>query len=185
MDHPRKGLIDIQSNDDNECFKWYLVRYWHLAGCNQARSYNKNYRHSQDRRKKNSSSISVFGYESKEKYSICISKRFWEEKHIHLLLLGEERRRHYALIKNFNRFMYDHILHRGKKHFCRRCIVILLFFVIFVSFSTEEILKRHIKGCFKINDKQRIIIPEKQVGDHCHITRQCRGFCTQRLQYQS
>ena len=27
--------------------------------------------------------------------------------------------------------------------------------------STEEILKRHIKDCFKINDKQRIIRPKK------------------------
>ena len=27
LDHPRKGLINIQSNDDNECFKWHLVRY--------------------------------------------------------------------------------------------------------------------------------------------------------------
>ena len=26
LDHPRKGLINIQDIDDNECFKWYLVR---------------------------------------------------------------------------------------------------------------------------------------------------------------
>ena len=25
--HPRKGLINIQNIDDNECFKWCLVRY--------------------------------------------------------------------------------------------------------------------------------------------------------------
>ena len=29
------------------------------------------------------------------------------------------------------------------------------------AFSTEEVLKRHIKDCFKIDDKQRIIIPKK------------------------
>ena len=29
------------------------------------------------------------------------------------------------------------------------------------AFSTEEILKLHIKDCFKINGKQRIIIPKK------------------------
>ena len=27
LDHPRKGLINIQNTDDNEFFKWYLVRY--------------------------------------------------------------------------------------------------------------------------------------------------------------
>ena len=48
--------------------------------------------------------------------------------------------------------MYDHTLHRGRKHFCRFSLQ---------AFSTEKILKRHIKDCLKINDKQRIIIPEK------------------------
>ena len=36
LDHPRKGLINIQNDHDNECFKWCLVRYlspvyYHLA----------------------------------------------------------------------------------------------------------------------------------------------------------
>ena len=26
LDHSRKGLINIQNTDDNECFKWCLVR---------------------------------------------------------------------------------------------------------------------------------------------------------------
>ena len=48
--------------------------------------------------------------------------------------------------------MYDFGLHRGKKHFCRYCLQ---------AFSTEEILKRHIKDCFKTNSKQKIIMLEK------------------------
>ena len=48
--------------------------------------------------------------------------------------------------------MYDHSLHRGRKHFCRYCLH---------AFITKEILKRHIKDCFKINGKQRIIMPKK------------------------
>ena len=43
--------------------------------------------------------------------------------------------------------MYDHTLDHGRKHFCRYCLQ---------AFSSEEILKRHIKDCFKINSKQRI-----------------------------
>ena len=27
LDHPRKGLINIQNIDDNRCFKWWFVRY--------------------------------------------------------------------------------------------------------------------------------------------------------------
>ena len=29
LQHPTKGLINIQNIIDNECFKWYLVRYLH------------------------------------------------------------------------------------------------------------------------------------------------------------
>ena len=31
LDHLRKGLINIQNIDDNECFKWHLVRYLNPA----------------------------------------------------------------------------------------------------------------------------------------------------------
>ena len=31
LDHPRKGLINVQNNNDNECFKWCLVRYLNPA----------------------------------------------------------------------------------------------------------------------------------------------------------
>ena len=37
LNHPRKGLINIQNIDDNECFKWCLVRYLNLADCKSAR----------------------------------------------------------------------------------------------------------------------------------------------------
>ena len=39
-----------------------------------------------------------------------------------------------------------------KKHFCHYYLQ---------AFSTEEILKPHIKDCFKINCKERIITPKK------------------------
>ena len=51
--------------------------------------------------------------------------------------------------------MYDHTLHRGRKHSCCFCLH---------AFVTEEILKRHIKDCFRINGKQTIKMPKK--GEH-------------------
>ena len=48
--------------------------------------------------------------------------------------------------------MYDHTLHRGRKNFCCYCLQ---------DFSTEEILKCHIKDCFKIKSKLRIIMCKK------------------------
>ena len=31
LDHTRKALINVQNTDDNECFKWYLVKYLNSA----------------------------------------------------------------------------------------------------------------------------------------------------------
>ena len=48
--------------------------------------------------------------------------------------------------------MYDDTLNRRKKHFCRYCLQ---------AFSTDEILKIHIKDCFKNNGKQKVIMHKK------------------------
>ena len=40
-----------------------------------------------------------------------------EKKHLDLLFIGEQGKRLYVVIKDFNTFMYDHKLHRGRKHF--------------------------------------------------------------------
>ena len=37
LDHPRKGLINIQNIDDNESLKWCLVRYLNPADDHPAR----------------------------------------------------------------------------------------------------------------------------------------------------
>ena len=47
--------------------------------------------------------------------------------------------------------MYDNTLYRGINNFWRYCLQ---------AFSSEEILKSHIKDCFKINCRQRIIMPK-------------------------
>ena len=82
--------------------------------------------------KKISISTSVFGNENKEKYPIYVSKQCCEEKHVD--------------------FLCSYHLHQGRKHFC--CYFLH-------GFITEEILKRHIKDCFKINAKQTIKMPKK------------------------
>ena len=47
--------------------------------------------------------------------------------------------------------MYDHTLHRGRKHLCQCYLQV---------FNSEEILKIHIKGCFKIHEKQKMLMPK-------------------------
>ena len=77
-------------------------------------------------------------------------KRVLRKDYVDLLLIKKEGKRHSNFIKDFNPFMFDHILHRGRKNFCRYC---------FEDFRSEKMLKRHVKDCFKINDKQRIKMP--------------------------
>ena len=111
LDHPRKGLINIQNTDDIECFKWYLVRYLNPAGYNPRRitKADKDFAKRLDFKdikfpvkirdihkieKKNSISISVFGYENKEKYPVYISKQCCEKKHVDLLFIGEGEKKY-------------------------------------------------------------------------------------------
>ena len=58
----------------------------------------------------------------------------------------------YVIIKDFNKFMYDHTVHRGRNHFCH-------FFL--QAFSTAEALKIYVNDCFKNNGKQMIKMPKK------------------------
>ena len=162
-------MINIQNTDHKECFKWWLVRHLNPAAYHPARitKVNKDFTKRLDFKdtkfpvktrdihkigKKNSISISVFGYENKVKHPIYVSKKCCEDKHVDLLLKGEGDKKHYVLIKDFNTFMYDHTLHLERKHFCRYCLQ---------AFRTAEKLKCHINDCFKINHTQTIKVPKK------------------------
>ena len=83
-----------------------------------------------------------------------MSKKYFEKKDIDLLLIGEENKKQYVFVKDFNTFMYNNTLHRGRKHFCCYCLL---------AFSTEKILTCHVKDCFKINGK-KILKKSKKDG---------------------
>ena len=100
-------MINIQNIDDNECFKWCLVRYLNPEDPNPRRitKADKEFakkldfkniklpvkiRDSHEIKKKNSIGTSVFGYENKEKHPIYVSKKCCEKKHVDLLLTGKE-----------------------------------------------------------------------------------------------
>ena len=96
--------------------------------------------------KKNVLNISIFGYENQQSYSIYVSRNTFK-RHGGLLLIGEEGKTPYVLIKGFSTVMYDHTLHLERKHFC---------YYYLQAFIPKEKLKCHIKDCFKINGKQTI-----------------------------
>ena len=67
--------------------------------------------------------------------------------HVDLLLIKEENKELYTLIKDFKIILYDHALHCGRKQLCCYCLQ---------AFSAEKKLKCHIKDFFKIDGKQII-----------------------------
>ena len=58
-------------------------------------------------------------------------------------MVGDGEIKH-ALVIDFNTFIYDHSLHRGRKNVCHYCLP---------AFIIEEILKRHVQYCYKINSQ--------------------------------
>ena len=56
-------------------------------------------------------------------------------------MLVHRRRSRNALIKDFNTFIYSHILNHARKHFCRYCLQ---------AFTTLEILKSHVKIALRL-----------------------------------
>ena len=123
-------MINIQNIDNNECFQWCFVRYVHSAHHNPARIIKADKKFAKGpnfedmkfpfkvrdihevKKKKNSIGISIFGYENKVNYPIYVSKNCCKHKQVDLLLIGEEGKRHYLLIKGFKVFMYDYTLHQ-------------------------------------------------------------------------
>ena len=73
-----------------------------------------------------------------------VSKKCCELTNVGLLLIGNKEKDTMFLI-HFNTFVYNHTLHRGRKVFSCYCLQ---------TFSTEEILKGHVKDWFKISEKK-------------------------------
>ena len=101
--------------------------------------------------KQNEININVFGYEDKQPYPIYVSKEKYEDC-LNLLLITENENKHYVLIKDFNKFMYNQTKHKERKHFCMHCLQ---------CFSSERVLTNHKENCIQVNGTQAIKMPTK------------------------
>ena len=129
-----KGLINLK-NEDIESFRWCHIRYLNPQEVHpehikkyidkkmvqelnyqgvdfpvSLKDYNKN-------EEQNNININVFGYENKQFYPIYVSKQKNEDIS-NLLLITKDESKHYVLIKDFNRMMFNKTKHANKKHFC-------------------------------------------------------------------
>ena len=165
--NPKKGLINMK-NEDNECFRWCHIRHLNPQDKypQRIKKSDKEYvnkldysgvefpiavKHYNRIEKQNSVNISVFGYENKQPYPIYVSKEKYED-HMELLLVTEKENKHYVLIKDFNRFMYNQTKHEHRKHFCMHCLQ---------CFSSDRVLSNHKDICIQVNGTQAIKMPNK------------------------
>ena len=162
-----KGLINMK-NDDNECFRWCHIRYLNPQGKDPQRikkddrQYIKNLDYQgiefpvtikqiNKVERQNNIRINVFGYEEKQPYPIYVSKEKFED-HIELLLITKDENKHYVLVKDFNKFMYQQTKHKERKHFCMHCLQ---------CFSSERVLNNHKDNCIQVNGIQAVNMPDK------------------------
>ena len=168
-----KGLINMK-NKDNECFRWCHIRHLNPQDKDPQRikKTDKQYIEKLDYssiefpvtvkqinkiEKQNNICINLFGYEEKQKFPIYISKEKYQD-HMELLLITEGEKKHYVLIKDFNKFMFNQTKHEHRKYFCMYCLQ---------CFSREDVLTEHKNNCILINGKQAINMPEK--GDKVYF----------------
>ena len=84
-------------------------------------------------------SITVIGYERGKEFPYYIPD-VKKEKHVTFLYWSEEKKSHYAWIKNLNRFLSNQTKHKTEMFYCERC---------FHGFIREDLLKRHEELCAK------------------------------------
>ena len=161
-----KGIINMKNNDD-ECFRWCHIRHLlpQKKDPQRIKERDKKYVEKLDYsgiefpvfvkqynkiEKQNNIRVNVFGYEEGQPYVIHVSKERFDSC-LNLLLITEGEVKHYCLIKDFNKFMYNKTKHKERKHFCMYCLQCL---------SSKEHLEKHKVDCIEINGKQAIEMPE-------------------------
>ena len=171
----KKAVINMKNTDD-QCFKWSVVRALNPVAKNSERI-TKELKDQSERldwrglkfpvkldqivifEKFNPQiSINVFGFEGVV-YPLRLSKRKSEQRErseneqtINLLLISDEAKQHYCLIKSLSRLLSSQVSgHQESNVFCLNCLN---------HFPNEEKLKIHEEYCLK-NQTIKIEMPEK------------------------
>lgn len=168
-----RALINIR-NKDEKCFLWAVLAAIHPQQHNKNRlthyeqfentinmdgiDYPVSLTSVPKFEKQNLISINVFGYENKQVFPLYISTRPFIF-HVDLLYLTLEKKSHWCLIENFNRFM-SHFRKRKGYTYCRYCLQ---------GFTSEHVLNNHLQFCSK-KDAQYVTYPRKGEDDELKFT---------------
>ncbi|KAF0520568.1 gastrula zinc finger protein xlcgf46.1: PROVISIONAL [Gigaspora margarita] len=160
------GIINIQ-NDDDWCFEWSVLGALHPVKIHPERNPHRLYGgfieelNMEDipipvpvstpvykKFEENNPEISLCVYEWHNQNEFLefryISERRRDEyKQVNLLVITEEDRSHYCIIKDLHKLAYNYSKHKGRKYLCRYCLHV---------YSAEKGLKEHIPKCKGLNN---------------------------------
>ena len=166
----KKAIINMK-NQDNECFKWCVLRALNPVVKNKERvdrdliskqdtlnmkgiKYPVSLRDIDRFEKLNPNiSITVLGYDEKEKvYPLRVSEYTGCEHDIILMLIKDEENPHYCLVNNISALLASGLSKKEhKRHFCLRCLN---------SFNCGKSLTEHKEYCYN-NECVKTIMPGK------------------------
>ena len=166
----KKAIINMK-NDDDKCFLWSVLRALNPKDNNSEIDRElkskidtlnmKGIKYPitlQDIKKfeslNSNISITVLGYNEKNKvYPLRVSGYIGREHDIVLMLICDEEKKHYCLVKNVSRLLSTQVSnHKEKHHFCLRCMN---------SFCSHKSLNKHQEYCSN-HEAVKIIIPEEE-----------------------
>ena len=163
----KKAVINMK-NEDNECFKWCITRALFPVNKNAERI-DKKFKENSKRLNWNglkfpidlkqinhfenlnqNISINVFGF-NENVYPLRLFKAPERQHQINLLLIADDVKKHYCLIKDMSRLLSSQITkHNGSIHICFRCLN---------AFQTNEKLEIHKEIC---KSNEFIQMPEEE-----------------------
>ena len=151
----KKAIINMQ-NEDNKCFTWSVLRALNPRERDNERI-DKGLKKKEDslnmtgiaypiqlnaldkfERQNPTISINVFGHEESVLYPLRVSKCEGREV-VNLLLISDDEKRHYCLIKSMSRLLSTQTSKRnGAQYYCMRCLN---------PFHSQESLDKHLEYC--------------------------------------
>ena len=164
-----KHAIINMKNQDEECFKWCVLRALYPKDKNAERidkdlkskqdtlnmkgiRYPVNFRDIDRFESQNPEiSITILGYNKDERvYPLKISRYTGCEHDITLLLIKDGEKFHYCLVKNLSALLQSQINnHKGIRNICLNC---------FNGFNTPDSLNKHKEYCYN-NECVKIVMP--------------------------
>ena len=167
----KKAVINPKNENDEECFKWAVTAALHYKKIkshpervSNIVGYTNNYNWSglefpvainkiNEFEKNNDTGINVLGVQEQRIYTCRNSKHYDRKNVVHLLLIDDEERRYYTVIKSLSRLLgSSNSKHKSKQHFCLNCLQ---------GCHSETSRDNHFKYC---KDKEAVSIEMPKEG---------------------